>query len=461
MSYHPYTGEVPFDIDPVILDPVRNPDLYKLVLEEVEKYRSRPPLAEFPAVAQIIHYTELKNQVQLCKSSTASILGLAPARFSEAEGHAILAQACQYKSVTDKVAFDDAVEEWLQVGNETAVALWLSAMHEFAAELMQRSDAVKSIPHEQLEAPCQSCTAFVLAMSPIAMLERMASPYSGAPLTIVNILDSIRDNVLQHQKYIEEWQQKLQITLNVRQHLAWLSSIEVRNWYASLHDSHKRAFAAVLRHLARDTAQIGARDGCYIALTYIKHFSFVNHKSRVNPHYIEGFMMHMQSDHLRLPFPGSPHDENSHKLPDHLFGRFKVQHGEHRVQRHGAGQEHAARRYGLREPKGWTPDTVTPLLYRANRDTRASLQRGKIRQDKQSDRKERAFNTFSYLLHWHEVDRSPIKHGEAERAGQNYLDDIERLLRMMASFFLVQHLVQEQLGLIQMFNRSGTLVRLS
>ena len=77
------------------------------------------------------------------------------------------------------------------------------------------------------------------------------------------------------------------------------------------------------------------------------------------------------------------------------------------------------------------------------------------------DRKERAFNTFSYLLHWHEVDRSPIKHGEAERAGQNYLDDIERLLRMMASFFLVQHLVQEQLGLIQMFNRSGTLVRLS
>lgn len=163
MSYHPYTGEVPFDIDPVILDPVRNPDLYKLVLEEVEKYRSRPPLAEFPAVAQIIHYTELKNQVQLCKSSTASILGLAPARFSEAEGHAILAQACQYKSVTDKVAFDDAVEEWLQVGNETAVALWLSAMHEFAAELMQRSDAVKSIPHEQLEAPCQSCTAFVVS----------------------------------------------------------------------------------------------------------------------------------------------------------------------------------------------------------------------------------------------------------------------------------------------------------
>lgn len=75
-------------------------------------------------------------------------------------------------------------------------------------------------------------------------------------------------------------------------------------------------------------------------------------------HLHPAFQMHMQSDHLRLPFPGSPHDENSHKLPDHLFGRFKVQHGEHRVQRHGAGQEHAlglraARRYGLREPKGW------------------------------------------------------------------------------------------------------------
>lgn len=154
---------MPLDVDPIILDPIHDHDLYKLVSMEIENYQSRPLLAEFPAVAQVIHYNELKTQVQISKSSSASILGLVPERFSQARGHAILAHACQYKLVTDKVAFNDAVEEWVQVGHYTAVALWLSAMHEFAAELTQRSDIHTARSQEQLEAHCQWCTAFVVS----------------------------------------------------------------------------------------------------------------------------------------------------------------------------------------------------------------------------------------------------------------------------------------------------------
>lgn len=91
----------------------------------------------------------------------------------------------------------------------------------------------------------------------------------GLP-TIVNILKAIRDNVLHHQECIEEpHQKKMQITLHVSQSLDWLSSKAVENWYTGLHDSHKCAFAALLRHLAHEASCIGARDGCYIAITYI------------------------------------------------------------------------------------------------------------------------------------------------------------------------------------------------
>lgn len=84
--------------------------------------------------------------------------------------------------------------------------------------------------------------------------------------SILTILDWIIDNVLQHKQAARPQDRIDQVTPNS---LAWLRSNPVSWWYHGLAERHKRAFGTLLLHIASETCKIGARDGCYIALTYM------------------------------------------------------------------------------------------------------------------------------------------------------------------------------------------------
>ncbi|KAG0653963.1 hypothetical protein C6P46_002045 [Rhodotorula mucilaginosa] len=156
--------------------------------------------------------------------------------------------------------------------------------------------------------------------------------------SILTILDWIIDNVLQHKQAARPQDRIDQVTPNS---LAWLRSNPVSWWYHGLAERHKRAFGTLLLHIASETCKIGARDGCYIALTYMVRIVSLESAAGRELYGLSistsslarvltvCALQHAASplDYNRQPFPaspGDPHRYNTEWLPDHLFGRFRV-----------------------------------------------------------------------------------------------------------------------------------------
>lgn len=87
-------------------------------------------------------------------------------------------------------------------------------------------------------------------------------------VAIWTTLDWITNNVLQHKADVK-FSAGDPVGKATHNNMAWLRSRPVRLWYTDLVDDHKRAFGTLLLHIASETCKIGARDGCFIALSYI------------------------------------------------------------------------------------------------------------------------------------------------------------------------------------------------
>lgn len=86
------------------------------------------------------------------------------------------------------------------------------------------------------------------------------------------VLNWITANVLQHLRNVHpthhpKERERLKAALNST--LEWLKTVPVMKWYETLAEPHQRGFGQLLLHIASESFILGARDGCYIALTYV------------------------------------------------------------------------------------------------------------------------------------------------------------------------------------------------
>ncbi|GAA5993564.1 hypothetical protein JCM10908_000112 [Rhodotorula pacifica] len=307
-------------VNPLVIDPHRNPALFELIKQETTAYRNKPALP--PVAAQ--PYDGIQNDQTRKRAHVDRALATIAAPlhnfFQPTSSDNLFYWAWNSVLHCDSIVFEPAVHVWQYDGQYSAVELYLSIMNEFADNLRRRfggQDSRYLSPHA-LESNCQACIAFLLSKTPTAMLERMRRTDPTVPCpralwqhsyeqphlppafhyappllyptmsptqavlpwqdvngtfvpgaSILQHIFEITQNVLQLQHEILDPTELNRIVMQANDSPAWLASQPVKIWYENAVLPQKAAFGHLLQHIAEETRRIGATEGCFITLNYV------------------------------------------------------------------------------------------------------------------------------------------------------------------------------------------------
>ncbi|GAA5993565.1 hypothetical protein JCM10908_000113 [Rhodotorula pacifica] len=388
----------------LILDPRgSNRVLYNLVIQETVAYRGRTALPALLQTSSKTHERQVR-MLEFLNGQYASLRQVLQVQFQTANSYHLFRLAWDYRFQLQQAVFGPALQQW-RPREEEIISLFLDASHEMVNTLQQRFrlPEIRFSAGSDMENLCQGCIAFLLAMTPTAILARMReterratcptalwlqsfeqphlplnlryapvltmpgplSPQGSVlawsnvphpehtgdmPVTIVQLVNKSAQNIVMRYGNIEDPAEQAGVLAAAHECLAWLVSEPVMRWYTRLIDLHKMAFVALLRHLEAQLGRIGTDDGCFIALNYAM---------LISPVFVEGYMSRMfpfateSTRGLSPPFPGSEADTRPERLR-HIaaFSRFLPRVAGHGGQALNALGVRAAVRYG-RERRRW------------------------------------------------------------------------------------------------------------
>lgn len=162
MSGHTHLAD-PAIVDQYAVHPEESPALYRLVVQERHKYRTRTQLVVLPEFEQLTHHNQVMDLIDRAHPLEAAASFLSE-KFELATKHDLFKEACQRKVICDQTAFQETAKEWCLNGVHRAIALWLSVCREFARDLQNRYPTNnRNLDHAQLDELCYSCIAFVVS----------------------------------------------------------------------------------------------------------------------------------------------------------------------------------------------------------------------------------------------------------------------------------------------------------